>query len=90
MPLNTIETYLQQLLPGLGVNKMREITRLVYEITKRDGITPAQLFPAEKKWNFESAKTFLLKNAIRSILPPPRATVFICLNWNWTPPSGPI
>ena len=49
MPLNTIETYLQQLLPGLGVNKMREITRLVYEITKRDGITPAQLFPAEKK-----------------------------------------
>lgn len=61
MPLNTIETYLQQLLPGLGVNKMREITRLVYEITKRDGITPAQLFPAEKKWNFESAKTFLLK-----------------------------
>ena len=61
MPLNTIETYLQQLLPGLGVNKMREITRLVYEITKRDGLTPAQLFPAEKKWNFESAKTFLLK-----------------------------
>ena len=36
MQLSEIETYLSGLLPKLGVNKERELVRLVYEIAKRD------------------------------------------------------
>lgn len=56
-----IENYLLGLLPGLGINKMRELSRLLYEIAKRDALPLTQILPQEEKWNFEKAKTHLLK-----------------------------
>lgn len=61
MQLNTIENYLVQLLPGLGINKQRELVRLIYEIAKRDGVEPSAILPMEKNLNFERAKKILLQ-----------------------------
>ena len=60
MQLNEIETYVLGLLPKLGVNKQREMVRLVYEIAKREGAPLAEILPFEKNLNFESAKKRLL------------------------------
>ena len=56
-----IENYLSEILPGLGVNKQRELTRLIYEIAKRDKKTPPEILPTEKNLNFERAKKILLQ-----------------------------
>lgn len=56
-----IQAYLAQTLPGLGVNKQRELLRLVYEVCKRDGATPQQALPAQKGLRFEQAKKILLQ-----------------------------
>lgn len=56
-----IETYLRTVLPGLGVNKRRELVRLLYEIAKRDGAVVAEILPAEKNLTFEHAKKILLQ-----------------------------
>ena len=61
MQLSEIETYLAGLLPKLGVNKQRELVRLVYEIAKRDNKTCAEILPPEKNLNFEHAKKILLE-----------------------------
>ncbi len=61
MQVSEIETYLAQLLPKLGVNKQRELVRLVYEIAKRDKISAAEILPPEKNLNFERAKKILLQ-----------------------------
>lgn len=55
-----LEAYLDTVLPALGVNKKRELLRLLYEIAKRDGKTPSEILPAEKNLNFERAKKILL------------------------------
>ena len=60
MQLNEIETYLAVLLPKLGINKQRELVRLLYEIAKRDKISLAQILPAQKNLTFERAKKVLL------------------------------
>ena len=60
MMVETAENYVLQLLPKLGVNKRRELVRLVYEIAKRDGSAPQDILPAQKNLNFESAKKQLL------------------------------
>lgn len=60
MQLAALETYLTTLLPKLGVNKQRELVRLMYEIAKRDQKSPAQILPLEKNLNFERAKKILL------------------------------
>jgi spore photoproduct lyase len=49
-----------RLMPLLGVNKKREIARLIFEIAKRDNLTPAAVLPQEQTKNFEQAKNFLL------------------------------
>ncbi len=54
------EEYITALLPQCGVNKRRELVRLVYEIAKRDKITPQEVLPAQKNLSFESAKKQLL------------------------------
>lgn len=59
--LAEIENYLQQVLPGLGVNKQRELLRLLYELAKRDGLSARQLLPEEKNLTFERVKKFLLQ-----------------------------
>ena len=56
-----IETYLGQILPGLGINKQRELVRLVYEIAKREHLPAAEILPAELHLTFERAKKILLK-----------------------------
>lgn len=60
MHVHTVENYLSELLPALGVNKRRELVRLAYEICKRDGCEPEDALPAQKNLNFESAKKQLL------------------------------
>ena len=59
--VNQAEAYLQEILPKLGVNKTRELVRLIYEISKRDHLLPEQILPADEKLNFEAAKNILLK-----------------------------
>lgn len=55
-----IEKYLLTLLPALGVNKLRELTRLVYEICKRENADPQLVVPAQKNLTFEGVKKQLL------------------------------
>lgn len=47
--------------PGFGVNKKQEIERLIYEISKRDKISPAEILDSIDCDNFESVKNRLLK-----------------------------
>ncbi len=60
MTVQEAENYISQVLPALGVNKRRELVRLVYEIAKRDGVAAAEILPVSKNLNFESAKKQLL------------------------------
>lgn len=59
--INQLTAYLDGLLPSLGVNKKREILRLLYEVCKRDASSAQEALPAEKNLNFERAKKILLK-----------------------------
>lgn len=59
--MQAIETYLLGLMPKLGVNKLRELERLVYEIAKRDKTALEQILPPAKNMTFESAKKQLLQ-----------------------------
>ena len=61
MQLSEIENYIAKLLPKLGVNKQRELVRLVYEIAKRDQQPVAEILPSQKNLNFENAKKMLLQ-----------------------------
>jgi len=56
-----IEQHLQTVLPSLGINKQRELVRLIYEIAKRDKVAPAVILPPEKNLTFERAKKILLQ-----------------------------
>lgn len=47
--------------PRFGVNKNREILRLVYEIAKRDGVLPEQVLLEISSQKFEAVKNELLK-----------------------------
>ena len=61
MHLAELEPYILGLLPQLGINKQRELIRLLYEISKRDKTSPAEILPAEKNLTFERAKKILLQ-----------------------------
>lgn len=56
-----LENYVKTVLPQVGVNKLRELVRLVYEIAKREKIAPQAVLTPSKNQNFESVKTALLK-----------------------------
>lgn len=56
-----IENYVAQLLPQVGVNKLRELVRLLYEINKRDHAPLAAILPAQKNLDFQRAKKILLQ-----------------------------
>ena len=56
-----IRVYLNGILPGLGMNKQRELSRLIYEISKRDRHALSAILPAEKNLTFERAKKILLQ-----------------------------
>lgn len=51
-------------LPGLGINKRQEIIRLLYEISKREDIQPARVFPATYPKQFSQFKQYLLKRRL--------------------------
>ena len=59
--VSELENYLQTILPSLGINKQRELMRLLYEIAKRDGQMPQAILPLEKNLTFERAKKILLQ-----------------------------
>lgn len=59
--IKPLSDYLDGLLPALGVNKKRELLRLLYEVVKRDGVAPQTVLPVEKNLNFERAKKILLQ-----------------------------
>lgn len=61
MNIKSLEIYVQKIVPHAGPNKLRELTRLVYEICKREKVTPQEVLPEHEKLNFESAKTNLLR-----------------------------
>jgi spore photoproduct lyase len=61
MLVHQVEQYVQQVLPSLGVNKLREISRLLFEICKRENTMPEEVLPFEKNLTFESAKKQLLR-----------------------------
>ena len=56
-----LENYVKTVLPQVGVNKLRELVRLVYEIAKREKIAPQAVLTPSKNQNFERVKTALLK-----------------------------
>ena len=76
--IGEIEKHIQTLLPVLGVNKQRELVRLVYEIAKRDGAALEDILPSEKNLNFERAKKILLqKRYPRSFATAPKNAFYL-------------
>ena len=59
--IEAITQHLQQCLPGLGINKQRELLRLMYELAKTHTQDLEQILPLEKNLTFERAKNILLK-----------------------------
>ncbi len=60
MNVTELEMYVKNVLPCVGVNKLRELTRLVYEICKREHVLPQEVLVSSKNLTFESAKKQLL------------------------------
>ncbi len=60
MNVSEAEACVAARLPKLGVNKRRELVRLVYEIAKREHCPAEEVLPEQKNLNFESAKKQLL------------------------------
>lgn len=58
--LNEIEDYIKDIFPQLGLNKNRELVRLLFEISKKAEKTPQDILPKEKAKNFEQTKKYLL------------------------------
>ena len=61
MIVDELENYIKQLFPQAGPNKLRELVRLVYEISKREKIPARTLLSPTEKLTFEVAKKKLLK-----------------------------
>ena len=58
--LKKIDSYLAEYFPRLGINKNREIKRLLFEIAKRDKLK-IETIVDRKIISFEQLKTLLLK-----------------------------
>ena len=61
MNSNELENFVKTILPRVGTNKLRELVRLVYEISKRENLPPQEILIPSKNDTFESVKTTLLK-----------------------------
>ncbi|MBR4592594.1 MAG: hypothetical protein IKO35_05240 [Elusimicrobiaceae bacterium] len=61
MAFEELENYIRGIFPWVGPNKLRELVRLVYEISKREKIPPHAVLVPSKNLTFESAKNTLLK-----------------------------
>lgn len=56
-----IKTLLAEKFPFFGINKIRELSRLVFEITKRDGIDPKSFIDGIEFSDYRGVKTGLIK-----------------------------
>lgn len=56
-----IENYILDIFPKLGLNKSRELVRLLFEISKKTKKEIQKILPKEKIKNFEQVKKYLLK-----------------------------
>ena len=56
-----ITSNIQKKFPFFGVNKTRELTRLVFEISKRDNISSTEVVNSIQEKSYEKVKEFLLK-----------------------------
>lgn len=59
--LKSAETLVEAEFRHFGVNKAREITRLLYEIAKREGRAPAEIAGRDAPREYHPLKTYLLK-----------------------------
>jgi len=59
--LNRARTLVEDKFPNFGVNKNREIVRLLYEISKREDILPESIIPDASPAGFNPLKGYLLK-----------------------------
>jgi len=59
--LNRVRILVREHFPHFGVNKNREIVRLLYEISKREGLPPEGLIPSDSFLSFNLLKKYLLK-----------------------------
>ena len=58
--LSEIENYIGTIFPQLGLNKSRELVRLIFEISKKTKKVPQEILPKEKAKNFEQTKKYLI------------------------------
>ena len=61
MIVSELENYVKRVFPQAGPNKLRELVRLVYEISKREKVPASTLLDPTEKLTFEVAKKKLLK-----------------------------
>ena len=55
-----IENYIKNIFPQLGLNKSRELVRLLFEINKKNKQPVQDILPKDKAKNFEQTKKYLL------------------------------
>ena len=66
--LKEIENYIKDIFPQLGLNKSRELMRLIFEICKKSQKMPQDILPKEKAKNFEQTKKYLLNLRYKKIV----------------------
>ena len=59
--ISLISSNIQQKFPFFGINKIRELTRLVFEISKRDNKSYIDVINSIQEKSYEKVKEFLLK-----------------------------
>ena len=64
--VNKIEIYIAKIFPRLGLNKNRELVRLIFEIHKKTKQQLDEILPEEKAKNFEQTKKYLLNIRYKS------------------------
>jgi len=65
------------LFPALGVNKNREVSRLLFEIAKRERLTPESVLAGTEKYPFEQLKKFLIRRRYPSCKKPAAARLYL-------------
>ncbi|MCX6353583.1 MAG: hypothetical protein NTZ78_01615 [Candidatus Aureabacteria bacterium] len=74
--LKKAESIVQKVFPRFGVNKQREISRLLYEISRRENISPQEVIRTPPSGDFKKVKETLVKRrfphaSLHGELPPP-------------------
>lgn len=58
--LKSAKSFVKSFFPGFGINKKQEITRLLYEISKRDNLAPKFIINKTDSLNYDFVKKSLL------------------------------